>query len=88
MNLVDGVIGSIMNSLGGGSNVIMMCDDKLPILKDTAIEYFVNDKGMCSGMVGSHIENINTIDELELYIQQQYSIEDLLSIYKRAFIHG
>ena len=88
MDLVDGLMQSIMNSLGGEGGSVVMCDDKLQTLKDISIDYFVNDKGMCEGMIGSHIQNISTIDELELYIQQQYSVEDLLSIYKRAFIHG
>lgn len=88
MNLVDGLMQSIMSSLDGSSGSVIMCDDRLQILKDVTIDYFVNDKDMCEGMMGSHIQGINTVDELELYIQQQYSVEDLLSIYKRAFMHG
>ena len=88
MGHLDNIINKIANTLSSDVQLIVMQDPKFETLKHIAIDYFVNDKGLCPGMIESHVQNIQCIDSLELYIQQHYSTEDLLSIYKRAFING
>lgn len=88
MDQLDNIINKIANTLSNDVQLILMHDPKFETLKHIAIDYFVNDKGLCSSMIESHVQNIQCIDSLELYIQQHYSVEDLLSIYKRAFMNG
>lgn len=88
MSRIDDIIANVTGEIAGGVQVIMIGDPKLESLKHITIDYFVNDKGLCPNMLSSHVQSIDSIDTLEMYIQQHYSVEDLLSIYKRAFIHG
>lgn len=86
--MIDDIFAAVSGSLDCEPQLIVMQDPKLQNLKHIVVDYFVNDKGLCSGMIASHVQDIQSIDELELYVQQHYSLEDMLSIYKRAFING
>jgi len=88
MDRINSIIKSIASTLGDDIQLIMIEDPRLATLKHIASDYLINDKDLCSGMVESHVSRINSIDELEMYVQQHYDVEDLLSIYKRAFMHG
>tara|TARA_A100001011_G_C14285307_1_gene833368 strand:- start:955 stop:1221 length:267 start_codon:yes stop_codon:yes gene_type:complete len=88
MDRISDIIKNITNTLGDDIQLIMIGDPRLSTLKHIASDYLINDKDLCSGMVESHISKINSIDELEMYVQQHYDVEDLLSIYKRAFMNG
>ena len=88
MGNLDNIINKITNTLSGDIQLILMRDPKLDILKHIVVDYFVNDKGLDRSVIEAHVSSIQCVDSLELYIQQHYSTEDLLSIYKRAFMNG
>lgn len=84
MQGLDQIIANVLSTLNG----VQVVDPKLALLKQIACSYLIETKGACELMISKHIESLNCVDDLELYIKQQFEKQDLTNIYKQAYFYG
>ncbi len=84
MQGLDQLISDVLSTLSD----VQVVDPKLALLKSVTMSYLIESKGACELMVAKHLDNITSVDSLELYVNQQFDERDLINIYKQAFLHG